>query len=149
MAIRYSLLPRSSSPREDNAPRLIYAAAQSTETVSLQQIAHHIASHNSVFSEGTIVGLLTDFQKCVLEQLKRGARVNLEGFGSFYTTLQGRGAANSEDFTTDLIDRINIRWRPSPEMEKAIQSTPLEFVVNRASQRKMKKKELAAMQQSL
>ena len=149
MAIKYSLLPRSSSPRNDKAPRLIYAAAQSTETVSIQQIAHHLASHNSVFSEGTILGLLTDLQKCVLEQLMRGARVNMEGLGSFYTTLQGRGAASSEEFTTDLIDRINIRWRPSPEMEKTIQRTPLEFVVNRASQRKTKKKELAAVQQSL
>lgn len=149
MSIRYSLLPRSSSPRDDKAPRLIYAAAQSTETIGLRAIAHHLASHNSVFSEGTIIGLLTDFQHCILEQLQRGARVDLEVLGAFYTTLQGRGAKSYEEFTPDLIDRVNIRWRPSREMEQAIQDTPLVHTINRASQRQAKMKMSQVMNQQL
>ncbi|MBR1789591.1 MAG: hypothetical protein IJ762_10470 [Bacteroidaceae bacterium] len=149
MSIKYSLLPRSSSPRDDQAPRLVYAAAQSTETVGLRQLAHHLASHHSVFSEGTIIGLLTDFQRCILEQLQSGARVDLEVLGAFYTTLQGRGAKSAEEFTPDLVDRINIRWRPSHEMEQAIQRTPLEFVLNRAEQRAQRKRNLAELNQEV
>ena len=139
MAIKYSLLPRSSSPKDDGAPRLVYAAAQSTETVTLEQIAHHIAAHNSPFSAGTIIGLLTDFEECILEQLKRGARVDLGLLGAFYTTLKGQGARTAEEFTPDMVDHINIRWRPSKEMDKGIQKTKLEFVINRAAQRQLKR----------
>lgn len=139
MSIRYSLLKRSSSPRDDNAPCLVYAAAQSTETVNLKAIACHLLSHNSVFSEGTVIGILTDFQRCMLEQLQHGARVDLDVLGSFYTTLQGRGVNSYEEFTSDLVDRVNIRWRPSHEMEKTIQHTPLVHTINRASQRRAKK----------
>ena len=74
MAIKYSYVPRSSNLSDADAKWLIYAAAQSTETINLQQIARHLSSHNSPFSEGTIIGLLTDFQKCIVEHLKRGAR---------------------------------------------------------------------------
>ena len=149
MSIKYSLLLRSSNPRDDHAPRLVYAAAQSTKTVSLKQIARHLAAHHSVFSEGTIIGLLTDFQRCILEQLQNGARVDLEVLGAFYTTLQGRGAGDAEEFTPDLVDRINIRWRPSREMERAIQRTPLEFVSNRAHQRALRKRSLAELNRTL
>ena len=140
MAIKYSYVPRSSSLKDADAPWLIYAAAQSTQTITLQQIAHHLSSHNSVFSTGTIIGLLTDFQHCIVEFLEQGARVDLDVLGAFYTTLRGRGAVSAEEFSTDLIDRINIRWKPSKEMEKRIQRTRLELVPNRAQQRKAKKK---------
>ena len=140
MSIHYSLLPRREDPRAENPRWLVYAAAQSTETVNLKQIAHHLSSHNSVFSEGVIIGLLTDFEKCVVEQLKRGARVDLGELGAFYTTLRGRGAASVEEFSTDLIDSINVRWRPSKDMTNSLKRTKLVQVTNRATQRKTKKK---------
>lgn len=139
MSIKYSLVPRTSNLAEENAKWLIYAAAQSTETVGLRQIAHHMASHNSPFSEGTIIGLLTDFERCVTEQLKRGARVDLGGLGAFYTTLTSRGAEKSADFNASYIDHINVRWRVSREMDVAMQNTPLTMIANRAEQRKAKR----------
>ena len=139
MAIRYSLLPRNSNLSEKDAPWQVYAAAQSTEVVTLQKIARHLSSHNSVFSEGTIIGLLTDFQKCIVEQLKNGARVDLGELGAFYTTLRGKGAPSSEEFTTDLVEHIQVRWRVSKEMDKAMQHTKLVQVATRAKMRQAKK----------
>lgn len=141
MSIQYSLVPRSSSLKDADAPWLIYAAAQSTETVTLQQIARHLSSHNSPFSEGTIIGLLTDFEKCIVEQLKRGARVDLGILGAFYTTLTGRGAPTSEEFSPSYIDHINVRWRPSREMDTDIQRVRLKPTPNRAEQRKARRKQ--------
>ncbi|MBO4611917.1 MAG: hypothetical protein J5671_01965 [Bacteroidaceae bacterium] len=141
MSIKYSLVPRTSNLADENAKWLIYAAAQSTETVSLQQIAHHMASHNSPFSEGTIIGLLTDFERCVVEQLKRGARVDLGVLGAFYTTLTSRGVSQAADFNPSYIDHINIRWRVSHEMDASMQNTPLTMIANRAEQRKARRLE--------
>ena len=149
MSIQYSLVPRSSNLGKKDAPWLVYAAAQSTETVDTLQIAHHLASHNSPFSEGTIVGLLLDAQKCIVEMLKQGARVDLGMLGAFYTTLTGRGAASPEEFTPDLVDRINVRWRPSKEMTTSLQRTPLKEVLNRAYQREVKRREKSQLNEAM
>ena len=149
MAINYSLVPRSSNLSDDDAQWLIYAAAQSKETITLQQIARHLSSHNSPFSEGTIIGLLTDFEKCIVEHLKQGARVDLGVLGSFFTTLTGRGAVRSEDFNTSYIDRINVRWRISRDMERDMQGTPLRLIPNRAEQRKAIRKHNEMLRQDI
>ena len=149
MAIKYSYVPRSSNLSDADAKWLIYAAAQSTETINLQQIARHLSSHNSPFSEGTIIGLLTDFQKCIVEHLKRGARVDLGVLGAFYTTLTGRGAATVEEFSPSLIDHINVRWRASKEMERDLQRTPLKLIPNRAEQRKIRRKQNELLRQQV
>ena len=140
MSIAYSLVPRKEDLHDENSKWKVFAAAQRSETVTLEQLAHHIASHNSVFSAGTIIGLLTDFEKCVVEQLKNGNRVDLGQLGAFFVTLRGRGASSSEEFSTDLIDHINVRWRCSKSMDAAMQRTSLREVPNRAHQRKAKKK---------
>ncbi|MBQ8050205.1 MAG: hypothetical protein IJ197_01345 [Bacteroidaceae bacterium] len=140
MAINYSYVPITSNPRDKKAKWHVYANVQSTGTVTTRDIAAHLASHNSVFSEGTIIGLLQDAHRCILEQLQRGAYVNLDDLGTFYPTLKCRGADTVEEFTQDNIERINIRWRPSKRMEKAIQRTPLNLVSRREDQRRSKRK---------
>lgn len=102
-----------------------------------------------MFSAGTVIGLLTDFEKCVVEQLKNGNRVDLGELGAFFVTLRGRGAATSEEFSKDLIDHINVRWRCSKSMDVAMQRTPLREVPNRAEQRKAKKKAMEEVTQAV
>ncbi len=140
MAINYTLVPRSSSLKDADAPWRVFAVAQSTRTVTLREIAQHLARHNSPFSEGTIIGLLTDANRCILEHLTQGARVELDEFGTFYTTLHGRGARSADEFTTDLIDDVCIRWKPSRETKFKINGAHLEYVINRADMRQLKKR---------
>lgn len=140
MAIPYSLVPITTNPRDKNAKWQIYAKAQRTETLTTRDIAEHLASHNSPFTVGTIIGLLEDAQRCIFEHLQAGARVDLDRLGAFYTTLTSRGADRAEDFTDDNIERINLRWKPSARMAQDIQSTPLKLVANREEQRKAKRK---------
>lgn len=140
MAIPYSLVPITTNPRDKNAKWQIYAKAQRTETFTTRDIAEHLAGHNSPFSVGTIIGLLEDAQRCILEHLEAGARVDLDKLGAFYTTLTSRGAKSTAEFTDDNIERINLRWKPSKRMATAIQRTPLKLVPNRAEQRKAVKK---------
>lgn len=149
MAIHYSLLPRREDPRAERPTWRVYAAAQSTETVTLEKIAHHLASHNSVFSEGTIIGLLTDFDRCIIEHLKNGARVNLGDLGTFYTTLQGRGAKCAEEFSPSFVDHIHVRWRISKKMDAAMQHARLVKVSNRAYQRMAKKKDMELVNEEI
>lgn len=140
MAIDYALMPRLASIYSKEDKKLVYATAQRKETVTTDDIARHISSHNSVFSEGTIVGLLRDAQRCIMEHLMAGDRVNLDELGAFYTTLASRGARSTEEFDESLIKSVNLKWLPSKRMRKDIQRVELRQVPTRREQRKAVKK---------
>ena len=130
MSLLYSFTVRPTNPSEKDGAKHIYAIAQSKETVTMRSLAKHIAEHNSVFSEGTILGLLTDAGKCIVENLKQGNRVDLWDLGTFFVTLSGEGAATAEEFSTSLISRVNLRWKTSKEMNTAMQNVTFERVPN-------------------
>ena len=136
MAIEYSLTSRLASIYSKKKKKLVYAVAQRRQTFTTDDIAHHISSHNSVFSEGTIVGLLRDAQRCIMEHLVKGDRVDLEELGAFYTTIASRGAKSTEEFDDSYIKSINLRWLPSRDMRKKIQYAELRQVPSRCEQRK-------------
>ena len=136
MAIDYSFVTRLSSIYSKKKRKAVYAIAQRKATLTTDDIARHISSHNSVFSEGTIVGLLRDAQRCIMEHLLNGDRVDLEELGAFYTTIASRGAESSEAFDESYIKSINLRWLPSRDMRKRIQEVELRQVPTRREQRK-------------
>ncbi|MBQ8051441.1 MAG: hypothetical protein IJ197_07700 [Bacteroidaceae bacterium] len=140
MAVNYSFVVRLAKVSEKEQGRRIYAAAQSTGTVTTRDIARHLTRHHSPFSEGTIIGLLQDAQRCIMEHLLAGARVNLDDLGAFYTTIASRGAKSVEEFDESFIKSINLRWKPSREMSKAVGRVKLHKVATRAEQRRAKHK---------
>ena len=140
MAIDYSFVVRLASIYGRTKKKLVYATAQRRQTLTTRDIAKHISSHNSVFSEGTIIGLLQDAQRCIMEHLIAGDRVNLDDLGAFYTSISSRGAESAEEFDVSLIKSVNLRWKPSKRMTEAMKGVELRPVATRAEQRKAKKK---------
>ena len=122
MSLNYSLTVRHTNPSDKNSEKKVYAMAQSKENVTLRTIAKHIAEHNSVFSEGTILGLLVDAVKCMTENLMQGNRIDMWDLGKFYVTLTGEGADSVKEFNDSLIKRVNLRWKTSKDMHKALQN---------------------------
>lgn len=140
MAINYCFVVRLASIYGRTKKKLVYATAQRKQTLTTRDIAKHIASHNSVFSEGTIIGLLQDAQRCIMEHLIHGDRVNLDDLGAFYTSIASRGAESAEEFDESLIKSVNLRWQPSKRMMQAVKNVGFNCVPTRAEQRKAKKK---------
>ena len=126
--IRYSLTARTANPSDKNSCKKVYAVAQSTETFDLEKIAEHISEHNSVFSAGTIQGLLTDAVRCMTEHLINGALLNLGSMGKFRVTLSSEGADSSEEFTSSLIKSANVRWTPSKKILKAMRDATFKLM---------------------
>ena len=119
--IYYSLTTRAVNPGDAESDKKVYAVAQSRETLNLEKIAVHMSSHNSVFSTGTIFGLLTDAERCMTEHLVNGALLDLGTMGKFRITLSSEGAESTEKFTTAHIKSANVRWTPSKKIKKALQ----------------------------
>ena len=113
---------------------LAYATPQVREKLSTSKFISHVASHNTVFSKGTIKGVLADIASCLREQLLNGNKVQLEGLGTFGITLNSQGAESLKAFTADNIKNINIVFTPDAELENLIDDAAFDLVASRAAQ---------------
>ena len=126
-----SMLKNQMKPED---PAKAYANGQIREKMSTEKFIAHVASHNSVFSKGTIKGVLADIASCLREQLLNGNKVELEGLGTFGITLNSQGAESLKTFTADNIKNINIVFTPDAELENLIDDAAFEVVASRAAQ---------------
>ena len=66
-----------------------YARVSYKQTLTVQDMARHMSEHNTLFSEGSILGVLTDFVKCVREQVLNGNTVKIDNLAIFKATVEG------------------------------------------------------------
>ena len=111
-----------------------YGTAQVHEILSFDDFCEHIAQHNSPFSKGAIQGVLTDAVSCLREQMLAGNKVLLGDLGSFYVELATEGAVTTEDFTSDNIKEVNVRWLPSRSFKNLRQDAEFNLVPKRSQQ---------------
>lgn len=84
-------------------------------TLSLRGLADHIANHGSVYTQDVVYGVLTKFKTCLVELIEQGTAVKLDGLGTFYPSIEGKGYESVEDLVANLDDSIrgvHIRFRP-------------------------------------
>ena len=81
----------------------IYARVDYKQELSVQDMAQHMAEHNTAFSEGTITGILIDFVKCIREQVLMGNTVKINNLAIFKATVEGNGLDTLYDAQTDKV----------------------------------------------
>ena len=79
----------------------LYARVDYKQSLSVQDMAHHMAEHNTAFSEGLITGILIDFVKCVREQVLNGNTVKIENLAIFKATVEANALETLYDAQTD------------------------------------------------
>ena len=141
--INYSLSAHPSNPSEENSEKKVYAVAQYNHLLDLNDIAKHITEHNSPFSKGTIMGILTDTVSCIRENLLLGNKVRLGDMGAFHVSLSSEGADSVEDFSTSLIHKVNVCWTPSEELNALLNQAKFQMVDTRKLQAQGRKTMLA------
>ena len=80
------------NPMDETAAPKAYAKAQMRENMTFADFVNHIATHNGVFSRGTVKGVLSDAVSCLVEQLLNGNKVQLGELGNFWISLTSMGA---------------------------------------------------------
>ena len=78
-----------------------YARVNYKESMEISDMARHMAEHNTVFSEGSILGVLTDFVKCVREQVLNGNTVKIENLAIFKATVEANALDKLYDADQD------------------------------------------------
>ncbi len=86
----------------------LYARVSYKETLNVQDMAHHMAEHNTMFSEGSITGILIDFVKCVREQVLMGNTVKIDNLAIFKATVEANGLETMYDPDTDKVASATI-----------------------------------------
>jgi hypothetical protein len=80
--------------------------------MSVQDMAHHMAEHNTMFSEGSITGILIDFVKCVREMVLMGNTVKIDNLAIFKATVEANGLETLYDPEQDKVASASIGTLP-------------------------------------
>ena len=101
-----------------------------TETVALEELAEHMAAHNTPFSKGAILGMLTDFVGCTKELLLLGKNVKIPDLAIFSLGLKVKsGAASKEEFSVAKnIAGLKLRARATGELTTANLDTTIKRI---------------------
>ena len=75
-----------------------YARVEYKKTMSIHDMAKHMAEHNTPFSEGTIEGILRDFVSCTREQCLNGNTVKIDDLAIFKCSVEANGLQLAEDY---------------------------------------------------
>ena len=81
----------------------LYARVSYKQSMDLHDMAHHMAEHNTAFSEGLIVGVLTDFVKCTREMVLSGNTVKVGNLAIFKATVESNGLEVLYDAQSDKV----------------------------------------------
>ena len=77
-----------------------YAYPVITQTVGIDGLAEHMASHNTPFSKGAIKGMITDMVSCIKELTLQGFAVTIDDLAIFSIGIRNKeGAASEKEFT--------------------------------------------------
>lgn len=122
-------------PRKNPIDKSIkyYAQLAPVTPVNLAKIAQLIEKRCSV-SSSDVKAVLDALEFEIISALQDGKSVRLGDLGSFRPTISSKGTDTPEDFTADLIHRVNVRFYPSKTMK-------VSFIVGNAAQTVTFKKE--------
>lgn len=90
-----------------------YGRTVHTETIDLEGLAKHMASHNCSYSKGQIRGVLTDMVKCIYELITNGKKVKVPNLGIFFLGAQTVPALTAKEFTADNVKALRLRCMPT------------------------------------
>ena len=128
-----------------------YAYPVIEETVSLEGLAEHMASHNTPFSKGTIIGILKDMVACIRELNLSGQPVKIDGLAIFSTHIENRGGwAELKDVNlsmggeTDNIQALRLCAQASGDFTKQELTKYGTVQLNREWRRKVQEAKKAA-----
>ena len=90
----------------------LYARVSYKQTLGVQEMAKHMAEHNTAFSEGLITGILIDFVKCVREQVLSGNTVKIPDLAIFKATVEANALETVYDAQQDKLATATIGTLP-------------------------------------
>ena len=122
-------------PLHEDDPKKAYGNIQLTGNINITELANHISDHNSVFSKGTIVGVLTELSVCMRELLLQGYSIELGEIGRFTPSIRTKGAVSISEFTVNNITDLKVNFTKGNALLDLLRDAQFEQTTTRAAQR--------------
>ena len=102
----------------------------SDETIGLEELAAHMASHNTPYSKGAILGMLTDAAACTKELLLLGKNVKFADIAIFSLGLKVKGGAPTKENYNEgkYILGLKLRARATGELKTENLDTSIKLI---------------------
>lgn len=102
-----------------------------TQTIDINGLAAHMASHNTPFSKGAIKGMITDMVICVKELASQGFAIKIDDLAIFSIGIKNKmGAKTEKEFSVQKnIEGFKLRARGTGEFK----ATNLDISLKRVS----------------
>mgnify|MGYP002623588778 CR=1 FL=1 len=119
--MKYNL--RQFNNENSNAHRLWFPRAVRHSTLNLRGLSSHIAGHGSIYTNDVVVGVLTKFKDCLVELVSQGTAVKLDGLGTFYPSLEAKGAESPVNYNIgEYLKGVHLRFLPENSDDDKITS---------------------------
>ena len=119
-SVTYSVVPRV-NPQEKGTPPKFYAQAQARGDVNIREMSERIQSACTV-NKADVYAVLVALEDVIAEALQNGEIVRLGELCTLQVSLSGKGALTEEDYTTSLIKKKRINFRPGRVLANAMSS---------------------------
>ena len=119
-SVTYSVVPRI-NPSEKSAPPRYYAQAQARGDVNIREMAERIQSTCTVH-KSDVYAVLVALEDVIAEALQNGEIVRLGDLCTLQVSLSGKGAMTEDEYTTDLIKKSKVNFRPGRVLSNALAS---------------------------
>lgn len=89
-----------------------YAVRHTEGNIGMKSLARRMAARNSSFSEGVMLGVLTDLTELIKELAFMGYTVTIDDLGIFFLSLKSKGVEDVTKF--DAQTMITSKWKCMP-----------------------------------
>ena len=124
---------QNNNKKMTNAYGKWYGRIVHTETLTLDDLCDHIASHGTIFTADVVAGTVKKFVQCIQELLLEGKKVKLDGIGTFYLSAKTEGADNEEEFTMGNVKGVRLRFNPDQSSKSRYTTAALSRVAKLSS----------------
>ena len=147
--LKYSLHMQQ-NPAHPEEVEKAYARLQLNGVLDINALADHMSNHNSIYSKGTIVGVITDMCHCIKEAITEGNAVMLGELGRFTPSISSEGTLPGVDaegnpktamemFTEANIKAVNVNYELGTGLDFKREDFDFEFTTSRKAQAAAKK----------
>lgn len=124
MALQYHLVLRKNLSKDVEAgkEKLYYAQTRATGTCTFEELCTLVAQ-SSTASSGDVKVVVDRMIEFLLLFLARGEVVQCGEFGTFQLVQTSSGSPTEEDFSSALLYRARLRFRPGEKLRTLIATT--------------------------
>lgn len=130
MSLLYTVVQRG-NPGNPAAPKKYFLQSKIRGSKTYKQILAEAAKNNALNVKEIDNGVYAVLQ-ALFANLEDGFSVEIEGLGTFSTSVSSEGTDLETDATPAKVKSITVAYRPKPEVHKAVNGYKLEkFVPDR------------------